>query len=49
MVNYVLRPPREEETPLISEAIERSLELWPLILAGEMEKAMHRLHTESKD
>jgi PTH1 family peptidyl-tRNA hydrolase len=49
VVNYVLRPPREEETPLISEAIERSLELWPLILAGEMEKAMHRLHTESKD
>lgn len=46
VVNYVLRPPREEEAKLISAAVERSLELWPLIAAGEMEKAMHRLHTE---
>jgi len=49
VVNYVLHPPREEETRLISEAIERSLAVWPLMLAGEMEKAMHRLHTEPKD
>jgi PTH1 family peptidyl-tRNA hydrolase len=46
VVNYVLHPPREEETKLISDAVERSLELWPLIAAGQMEKAMHRLHTE---
>jgi hypothetical protein len=25
--------------------VERSLEVWPMIAAGEMEKAMHRLHT----
>ena len=49
VVNYVLRPPRQEETELISAAIERSLEVWPLIRAGEMEKSMHRLHTPSKD
>jgi PTH1 family peptidyl-tRNA hydrolase len=49
VVNYVLHPPREEETALIAQAIERSLEVWPLIIAGEMEKAMHRLHTEPKD
>jgi PTH1 family peptidyl-tRNA hydrolase len=49
VVNYVLRPPRQEETELISAAIERSLEVWPLIRAGEMEKAMHRLHTQPKD
>ena len=49
VTNYVLHPPREEETPLISDAIERSLEAWPLILAGEMEKAMHRLHTQPKE
>jgi len=48
VVNYVLHPPREEETALISQAIERSLEIWPLLLAGETEKAMHRLHTEPK-
>jgi PTH1 family peptidyl-tRNA hydrolase len=49
VVNYVLHPPRVEETELISDAVERSLEVWPLIFAGEMEKAMHRLHTQSKD
>jgi PTH1 family peptidyl-tRNA hydrolase len=49
VVNYVLRPPRAEETQLLSDAVERSLEVWPLLFAGEMEKAMHRLHTESKD
>ena len=49
VVNYVLHPPRVEEADLISAAIERSLELWPLILAGEMEKAMLRLHTQAKE
>ena len=48
VVNYVLRAPPEEETKLIAETIERSLEVWPLIFAGEMEKAMHRLHTQPK-
>ena len=41
----MLHPPREEETELISDAIERSLDVWPLIFDGEMEAAMHRLHT----
>jgi PTH1 family peptidyl-tRNA hydrolase len=49
VANYVLHPPRQEETKLISDAVERSLELWPLIAAGQMEKAMHRLHTEKPD
>ena len=45
VVDYVLHPPRQEEAELISNAVEHSLEVWPLIQAGEMEKAMHRLHT----
>jgi len=49
VANYVLHPPRQEETKLISDAVERSLELWPLIAAGQMEKAMHRLHTEKRE
>jgi PTH1 family peptidyl-tRNA hydrolase len=49
VVNYVLRPPRQEETDLIAGAIERSLEVWPEIFSGEMERAMHRLHTQPKD
>ena len=45
VIDYVLRPPRQEEAELISNAVEHSLEVWPLIQTGEMEKAMHRLHT----
>jgi PTH1 family peptidyl-tRNA hydrolase len=46
VIDYVLHPPRQEEAPLIADAVERSLGAWPLILAGDMEKAMHRLHTQ---
>jgi len=45
VANFVLRPPRQEEAALVSEAIEKSLAVWPEIAAGQMEKAMHRLHT----
>jgi PTH1 family peptidyl-tRNA hydrolase len=43
---YVLNAPRKEELPLIQEAIERSLELWPLLLEGKTEAAMLKLHTK---
>jgi peptidyl-tRNA hydrolase, PTH1 family len=46
VIDYVLHPPRQEEAELISKAVEHSLEVWPLIQAGEMEKAMHQLHTK---
>ena len=49
VVNYGLHPPREEETKLISDAVERSLAVWPLMFKGEMEAAMHRLHTQTKE
>jgi len=45
VADYVLHPPRQEEAKLISNAVEQSLEVWSLIQTGEMEKAMHRLHT----
>ncbi|HTT38498.1 MAG TPA: aminoacyl-tRNA hydrolase [Burkholderiales bacterium] len=45
VIDYVLHPPRQAEAELISGAIERSLEVWPELFSGEMEKAMHRLHT----
>lgn len=45
VANYVLHPPRQEETQLISDAVERSLAVWPQISAGNMEAAMHKLHT----
>ena len=47
VLDYVLQPPRTEERALIEAAIDRSLELWPLIAAGKMEAAMLKLHTKS--
>jgi PTH1 family peptidyl-tRNA hydrolase len=47
VVSYVLEPPRPEEADLIRSAIERSLEVWPLLVRGETESAMHRLHTRT--
>jgi PTH1 family peptidyl-tRNA hydrolase len=49
VADYVLHPPREDETELISAAIERSLTVWPLILEGNMEAAMHKLHTKDRE
>ena len=49
VIDYVLQPPRQEEAELISSAVEQGLEVWPLIQSGEMEKAMHRLHTKDRD
>ena len=46
VVDYVLHPPRAEEYPLIEDAIARSLEVWPLLAAGDGQAAMLRLHTK---
>ncbi len=48
VAGYVLRAPRAEEGAAIEEAIERSAALWPLIAEGNLEAAMHRLHTKPK-
>ncbi len=47
VVGYVLHPPRKEEAPLIDEAIQKSLEVWPLIAQGACEAAMLKLHTKA--
>lgn len=46
VVNYVLQPPRKEEAVLIDEAIQCSLDVWPLIAAENFEAAMMKLHTQ---
>jgi PTH1 family peptidyl-tRNA hydrolase len=46
VADYVLHPPREDETKLISGAVERSLSVWPQIFADDMEAAMHVLHSQ---
>ncbi len=47
VVDYVLHAPGQEEAQLISQSINRSMEVWPLMQAGEMEKAMLALHTKT--
>lgn len=48
VVDYVLKPPRSEELSAIEAAIKKSLDVWPAIADGDMEKAMMALHTKPK-
>jgi peptidyl-tRNA hydrolase, PTH1 family len=45
VADFVLHRPRKEEQPLIDESISRSLDVIPLLVAGEFNEAMLRLHT----
>ncbi|MBA2689203.1 MAG: aminoacyl-tRNA hydrolase [Burkholderiales bacterium] len=47
VIGAVLDRPSKEEQALIDDAIARSLELWPLIAAGNFEAAMLKLHTKT--
>ena len=42
VVNYVLKPPRREERVEIDAALERALELWPLVEKADWNAAMQR-------
>jgi peptidyl-tRNA hydrolase, PTH1 family len=48
VVDYVLHAPRAEERGAIDDALDRALAVWPLISAGDLQGAMHRLHTKAK-
>ena len=45
VADYVLRPPATGEHAAINDSLERALQIWPRLAAGEMERAMHELHT----
>ncbi len=44
VVNYVLKPPRKEESALIDEALERALGIWPLIAKANWNTAATRIN-----
>jgi PTH1 family peptidyl-tRNA hydrolase len=44
--DYVLQKPPAEERAAIDAAIDKSIEVLPQILAGEIQVAMNKLHTE---
>ena len=48
VVDYVLHAPRAHERKAIEDAIEKALEIWPLIVAHDMQGAMLRLHTKEQ-
>ncbi len=45
VVNYVLNAPRAEENGLIEHAVQRGLQVAPLVFAGKLEAAMLKLHS----
>ncbi len=45
VADFVLHRPRKEEQPLIDEAIGRALDIIPLLVEGNVNEAMLRLHT----
>src|ERR1700682_3988760 len=48
VADYVLHSPRLEEQRAIDDAIVRALAIWPSLEAGDIERAMHLLHTVPK-
>ena len=48
VVDYVLHAPRAEESKAIDEALEKAMQVWPLISAHDMQGAMLKLHTVPK-
>jgi PTH1 family peptidyl-tRNA hydrolase len=46
VVDYVLRKPAPEQRELIEQTIARSVESLDLLLAGEMERAMMKVHAK---
>ncbi len=46
--DYVLRPPKKEERIEIDFALQRAEKVLPLIINGDMAKAMQELHTEKE-
>jgi PTH1 family peptidyl-tRNA hydrolase len=49
VADYVLAPPLADERAAIVVAIDRSLDAWPAIAAGDFERAMLLLHTRKEN
>jgi PTH1 family peptidyl-tRNA hydrolase len=48
VIDYVLHAPRADERKAIQEAIDKAMEVWPLIVAHDMQTAMLKLHTRAR-
>jgi PTH1 family peptidyl-tRNA hydrolase len=48
VVDYVLKPPSRDDRAAIEAAIDRCLDAWADVAAGDFERAMQALHTKGK-
>ena len=48
VVNYVLKAPRREEQDLIDRALDRCLQAWPALAAGDFASAQRQLHKKAE-
>lgn len=48
VIDYVLANPSKADRQKINHALQRAHDALPLIISGEMQKAMHKLHTETE-
>ena len=46
VVNYVLKPPRREESTLIEDALDRALAAWPLLARADYGSAMQKVNAK---
>ena len=49
VVDYVLKAPDDDDRRIIGEAVDRALDAWPDVAAGDMERAMTKLHTRPRE
>lgn len=47
VIDYVLQRPSKQDCDLIQEAMDQAMEVMPLAVSGELERAMHKLHSKS--
>lgn len=47
VADYVLHSPSKSERKLIDQSIENALSITDLVLSGQLEKAMHQLHSKT--
>ena len=48
VIDYVLHAPRADERKAIEEALDKAMDIWPLIAAHDMQAAMLKLHTRDE-
>lgn len=48
VLNYVLKPPTKDEQSAIDHSIDNSSKVFDLLLKGDVEQAMLKLHTQNK-